>query len=274
MSFSSGNLQRDLEFSNRYSKEYAEYSGYIVNTYGNTSEAPMRSKQNMFITALKKLGVWDKGDAIYLLNSDYLFDGFPQNILVNVKRPGYNQGSATGPPVFTPKVGVWASDSNQYLTLDYNPSADGINWKTGAGQDDASFFLGIPQLVTPLSSTQRGVGIFSGNGLRISVGSNGRIIFMLNDTSADTSRLIWERGLVGVTRSPDLPNVKQCSMNQKKELINRAVSSAAYNNDIRTLVANNGAEIFSDYLNFIYCGGGLSEEQVFGMNNAYWKYMI
>lgn len=130
----------DFKFDTDYKAilDYATTQGYTL------PSASQQSLQNQLVIDLKTAGVWSKLDTFAVFATDGDSD-FALIDWINL-----SQYTAVNSPTFTTNVGFQGDGSSSYITSNYNPTINGVNYQL----NDAGFGYYMDTIDTAPSSSE------------------------------------------------------------------------------------------------------------------------
>lgn len=154
-----------------------------------------RAKQNQIIIDLKSSGAWNLLDFFYV----FATDGDLNFAKINWKTPTLFEATSVGSIAFTPNQGFAGNGSNSYLTTNFIPSTNGVNFT----QNNASY--GIYCFDNVLSGSgvvEMGSENTGGNSAYIQVrGTSNAYAGRCNDAANLSSTNTTSVGLSSITRT-------------------------------------------------------------------------
>lgn len=242
---------------------YESESTALFDRMTNQPDNTRKTVINNLISSLKTNGIWSKLDLLYIFASHD-----EQSSLLNWKSTSYNC-SKVNSPTFTTDRGFSTSGSPNYITTNYNPSTNGVNYTLN------SCSMGVYNR-TNSGGNSGEIGVYVGSNYAYILITNGSNNYssILNTTTGSVFNLGTYIGFFSTNRSSNTS--MQFYRNGSNFSSPTNTSSSIPNQTIFILcISNNGspATYSNKQISVAFVGGSLNSTEQSNFNTAVETYM-
>lgn len=240
------------------SAEYtAIYNALDVKPIGDTV-----TWQGQLVDSLKAIGVWSRADIIYVTAQRT-----EAGSLINWKNPGTFNLTNTTAAVFTKYEGfTGASTTSEYLSTNYTPSTNGINY--GQNSVTISAYCRIN-----IDAAEAVIGAGAGQYTWLMPRNGSTIDTRIGSATTSESGTLSPDSSLGLTTVSRTSATNIDFYKNANYLVSRSNTSAGVTTGVLHVLSRNGAGYSNNQVSFILFGGAIIANQVARMNTAIEHYM-